>query len=60
MDFDIDVTVEGVATARAVMERAAALSVDMPITVAVVALIDGKLRVDQALDMLLSRPLKEE
>lgn len=59
-DFDPAITVEGAATARAVLDRATQMQIDMPITAAVVALIDGKLRVDQAMDMLLSRPLKEE
>lgn len=59
-DFDPSVTVEGAATARAVLDRAEALQIDMPITAVVVGLIDGKLRVEQAMDMLLSRPLKEE
>jgi len=30
------------------------------VTRAITALIDGELQVDQAMDMLLSRPLKEE
>ena len=58
--FDPTVTVEGAATSRAVQKRAAAMNIDMPITDAVVALLDGKLQVRQAMDMLLSRPLKEE
>ena len=58
--FDTAITVEGVATARAVQEQTNAMKIDMPITDTVVALTDGKLRVDQAMDMLLSRPLKEE
>ncbi len=58
--FDAAITVEGVATAKAVQERAHELKIEMPITDAVVALTDGKLRVAQAMDMLLSRPLKEE
>jgi len=58
--FEAGVTVEGVATARAVQDRARALGVDMPITDAVVALVAGELRVREAMDMLLSRPLKEE
>ena len=32
----------------------------MPITNAVVGLIDGTLKVEQAMTLLLSRPLKEE
>lgn len=58
--FDPAITVEGAATARAVCERAKTLQVDMPITRAITALINGDLQVDQAMDMLLSRPLKEE
>ena len=59
-DFDPSVTVEGAATARAVLARATAMKIDMPITHSVTALVNGELRVDQAMDMLLSRPLKEE
>jgi len=58
--FDPSVTVEGAATAQAVQHRAHALGLDMPITAAITQLIAGELRVDQAMDMLLSRPLKEE
>lgn len=58
--FDPSVTVEGAATAQAVQSRALALGLDMPITAAITRLISGELRVDQAMDMLLSRPLKEE
>jgi glycerol-3-phosphate dehydrogenase (NAD(P)+) len=59
-DFDKGVTVEGAATARAVLARARALGLDMPITHAITALVTGELRVAEAMDMLLSRPLKEE
>jgi glycerol-3-phosphate dehydrogenase (NAD(P)+) len=58
--FDPVITVEGAATARAVLGRARALGLDMPVTAAVAALVAGELRVAQAVDMLLSRPLKEE
>ncbi len=58
--FDTSITVEGAATARAVRDRAAALGVDMPITGAITGLVDGQLQVRQAMDMLLSRPLREE
>lgn len=58
--FDASITVEGAATARAVQVQARDMDIEMPITDAVVALIDGKLRVGQAMEMLLSRPLKEE
>ncbi|WP_371060855.1 NAD(P)H-dependent glycerol-3-phosphate dehydrogenase [Rhodosalinus sp. 5P4] len=58
--FDPAVTVEGAATARAVAQRAARLGVEMPITEAVVALLEGRLDVTQAMDMLLARPLRAE
>jgi glycerol-3-phosphate dehydrogenase (NAD(P)+) len=58
--FDPDITVEGTATARAALHRARALGIDLPITEAVVALLDGKVQLQDAMDMLLSRPLKEE
>ncbi|WP_323781706.1 NAD(P)H-dependent glycerol-3-phosphate dehydrogenase [Thalassovita sp.] len=58
--FDPTVTVEGAATSRAVLERARIMLIDMPITEAVVALLDGRLQLSQAMEMLLSRPLKEE
>ena len=53
-------TVEGAPTARAVADRARALRVEMPITEAVVALLDGRLALGEAMEMLLSRPLREE
>lgn len=58
--FDPTMTVEGVATAKASLIRAKKLSIDMPITGAVVALIDKTITIDQAMDALLARPLKEE
>jgi glycerol-3-phosphate dehydrogenase (NAD(P)+) len=58
--FDSDITVEGAATARAVQALARSMNLDMPITDAVVGLIDGRLKVAEALALLLSRPLKEE
>tara|TARA_B100000780_G_scaffold213410_1_gene152954 strand:+ start:95 stop:289 length:195 start_codon:yes stop_codon:yes gene_type:complete len=59
-NFASTITVEGAATACAALQRAGAIGIDMPITAAVVALLDGKIAVAQAIDMLLSRPLKEE
>lgn len=59
-DFDPAVTVEGAATAHAVLERARALQIEMPITAAVVALLDGDLQIRDAMEMLLARPPKEE
>jgi len=58
--FDPTITVEGAATARAVLSRATALHLEMPVTAAVVALLDGRASVGDAMTMLLSRPLKEE
>lgn len=58
--FDPNITVEGAATAQAVLAEAQKAGVDMPITQAVAALSAGKLQVAQAMDMLLSRPQKEE
>ncbi|MDU8927927.1 NAD(P)H-dependent glycerol-3-phosphate dehydrogenase [Alisedimentitalea sp. MJ-SS2] len=59
-EFDPTITVEGAATAHAALARAHEIGIDMPITHAVTALLDGKIDVRQAMDMLLSRPLKEE
>lgn len=58
--FDTSITVEGAATAKALQTRAQAMHLDMPITDAVVGLIDGTLGVRDAMALLLSRPLKEE
>ncbi|MFO7855257.1 MAG: NAD(P)H-dependent glycerol-3-phosphate dehydrogenase [Paracoccaceae bacterium] len=53
-------TVEGAPTARAVAERARRLGVEMPITEAVVAVLDGRMALRAAMDTLLARPLREE
>ena len=53
-------TVEGIATARAVARLAGRHGIDMPITAMVDAVVDDKLTVAQAIEALLSRPLKEE
>lgn len=58
--FDPAVTIEGAATARAALMRAGRAGIEMPITAAVVAMLDGALSVRQAMDQLLSRPLKKE
>jgi len=52
--------VEGAATARPVVDRAAALGVDMPIAAAVAALVEGRVGVDEVIAGLLSRPLRAE
>lgn len=58
--FDSATTVEGAATARAVQKLALAEGLDLPITQAVAAVLDGKLDVPSAMRSLLARPLKEE
>ncbi|MHB9880023.1 NAD(P)H-dependent glycerol-3-phosphate dehydrogenase [Pacificimonas sp. ICDLI1SI03] len=51
---------EGVFTAPVLARAAEQLNVDMPITGVVLALIEGRLDAREAIDALLSRPLKEE
>ncbi len=58
--IDGDITVEGVVTARAVAGIAKSRGIDMPITSAVDDLISGEVSVHQAIEMLLTRPLKKE
>jgi glycerol-3-phosphate dehydrogenase (NAD(P)+) len=58
--FDPSITVEGVATASAVARLADQLDLDMPITATVAALSQGRSSVAEALQSLLSRPLKQE
>ena len=58
--FDSNVTVEGAATAKACHEKAKTLHIDMPITAAVTAMITQELTLNEAMDSLLARPLKEE
>lgn len=53
-------TAEGIKSGQAVHELAGKLGVDMPITAAVVAVLAGKLSVDQLGPALLSRELKPE
>ncbi len=59
-EFDAGTTVEGAATARAVSKVAQDANLEMPITLAVAALIDKKVDVKTAVQSLLTRPLKEE
>ncbi len=58
--FDPAVTVEGAATARAAARLAIDLSLPLPVCTAVADLTQGRLIVPQAMDTLLSRPLKDE
>ena len=51
---------EGVFTAPVLLAMARERAVDMPIAAAVAALLDGTMSVDQAIELLLTRPLKAE
>jgi glycerol-3-phosphate dehydrogenase (NAD(P)+) len=51
---------EGVYSARTVMQRARALGVDMPITEAVVALLDARWSAREAVQALMGRDPKGE
>lgn len=51
---------EGVFTAPVLLEMARDRNVDMPISAAVAAVLDGSLTVDAAIESLLTRPLKSE
>ena len=51
---------EGYESAPAVRELAAKMGVDMPISLAVAALLNGETTVEAVIDSLLSRPLKAE
>jgi glycerol-3-phosphate dehydrogenase (NAD(P)+) len=51
---------EGVYSARTVSQRARRLGVDMPITDAVVELLEGRLRPDEAVAALMGRDPKSE
>lgn len=58
--FDPSVTVEGVATARAVRRLAEGLAIDMPVTAMVDALALGQVALKDAIGQLMNRPLKQE
>jgi glycerol-3-phosphate dehydrogenase (NAD(P)+) len=51
---------EGIATAPALLERARAAGVELPICAAVVAVLEGRLDVQGALAALMARPLRPE
>jgi len=51
---------EGVATAPALLARARAAAVEMPITEAVTRLLTGEMNVPQTMAALMSRALKDE
>lgn len=58
--FDPSVTVEGAATAEAIARWAGKSGLEIPVTQAVVALLNGKITIDKAVETLFARPLKEE
>ncbi len=57
---DPTATTEGIATARAMAAIAARDGLDMPVTAAIAAVLDGQLTVQQAANALLARPLRSE
>ena len=59
-DFDASTTVEGAATAKAVSKLAKKLNIDLPICAVVNGLVSTGMTAMQAMQTLLSRPLKEE
>ncbi|MBL4929032.1 NAD(P)H-dependent glycerol-3-phosphate dehydrogenase [Fuscibacter oryzae] len=58
--FDPLVTVEGLATARAVAAVARQRQIDMPITAMIAALVENQITLPEAIQALMSRPLKQE
>lgn len=57
---DLGHVAEGVYCARTVLQRAQSLGVDMPITACVVQLLDGTVRPEQAVALLMGRDPKAE
>jgi glycerol-3-phosphate dehydrogenase (NAD(P)+) len=51
---------EGAFTAPVLVQAAKAAGVEMPISEAVAALLDGRVSVTAAVEALLARPLKDE
>lgn len=58
--FDPKITVEGVSTAKAMSGIARQKGIDTPITDTVTRLVEGSTTVKDAIDSLMTRPLKEE
>ena len=58
--IDGGTTVEGLATAQAVAVEAARLDVDMPLTSAISAVVEGRLDIPTAIETLLARPAGKE
>ncbi|MDU8942505.1 NAD(P)H-dependent glycerol-3-phosphate dehydrogenase [Ovoidimarina sediminis] len=59
-EIDASITVEGIATARAVAAAATRRALSLPVMSAVAGIVDGRLTVEAAKDTLLARPLKQE
>jgi len=57
---DPSMTVEGAPTARAAARLGERLGIDLPVTATVAALADREISVQEAMQRLLARPLKEE
>jgi glycerol-3-phosphate dehydrogenase (NAD(P)+) len=55
-----DATTEGVATARAALDLAGRHDIDLPVAAATAGLVSGTLTVEDAIDALLTRDLREE
>lgn len=53
-------TVEGIATAEAVLEAAARDGIEMPLTSTVAAVLNGSMGLEAAREALLARPLRQE
>ncbi|MCK0151200.1 NAD(P)-dependent glycerol-3-phosphate dehydrogenase [Marivita sp. S6314] len=58
--FDPTITVEGAATARAMVDLARQRGLEVPITEMVTHLLDGSISIADAIHTLMTRPLKEE
>lgn len=58
--FDTATTVEGAATSKAVAAMAARRGLDLPVAQMVAALVDRRITIAEAVQALLSRPLKQE
>ncbi|MGH1369888.1 MAG: NAD(P)H-dependent glycerol-3-phosphate dehydrogenase [Maritimibacter sp.] len=55
-----DLTIEGRHTAKAVSIAAKTAGIEMPIADMVVAIVEGNISINEAVSLLLNRPLKEE
>jgi glycerol-3-phosphate dehydrogenase (NAD(P)+) len=58
--FEPTITVEGAATAKAMSEIAKQKGLDLPITQTVTRLVEGSTTIADAIETLMTRPLKEE